>query len=103
LRCGIGGSGVMRDQLHHLTTVGSLPNVSMGVVPMRSDRMRWPAEGFWIFDSTQVNVELISGYLTITQPSEIQLYAETFGELAELAVHGAAARELITSAAALLG
>ncbi|MCX4747751.1 helix-turn-helix domain-containing protein [Kitasatospora sp. NBC_01287] len=103
LRCGIGGSGVMRDQLHHLTTVGSLPNVSMGVVPMRPDRMRWPAEGFWIFDNAQVNVELISGYLTITQPSEIQLYAETFGELAELAVHGTAARELITSAAALLG
>lgn len=41
LRCGIGGSGVMRDQLHHLTTVGSLPNVSMGVVPMRPDRLRW--------------------------------------------------------------
>ncbi|MED7949483.1 helix-turn-helix transcriptional regulator [Streptomyces sp. BE20] len=103
LRCGIGGSGVMRDQLHHLTTVGSLPNASLGVVPMRPDRMRWPAEGFWIFDNAQVNVELVSGYLTITQPSEIKLYAETFGELAELAVYGAAARELITSAAALLG
>ncbi|WP_327072583.1 helix-turn-helix domain-containing protein [Kitasatospora purpeofusca] len=103
LRCGIGGGGVMRDQLHHLTTVGSLPNVSLGVVPMRPDRVRWPAEGFWIFDNAQVNVELVSGYLTITQPSEIKLYAETFGELAELALHGAAARELITSAAALLG
>ncbi|MET8544530.1 helix-turn-helix transcriptional regulator [Kitasatospora sp. NPDC004799] len=103
LRCGIGGGGVMRDQLHHLTTVGSLPNVSLGVVPMRPDRTHWPAEGFWIFDSAQVNVELVSGYLTITQPSEIAMYAETFGELAELAVHGAAARELITSAAALLG
>ncbi|MFJ4796838.1 helix-turn-helix domain-containing protein [Kitasatospora purpeofusca] len=103
LRCGIGGSGVMRDQLHRLTAVGSLPNVSLGVVPMRPDRMRWPAEGFWIFDNAQVNVELVSGYLTITQPSEINLYAETFGELAELALYGAAARELITSAAALLG
>ncbi|WP_406115791.1 helix-turn-helix domain-containing protein [Kitasatospora purpeofusca] len=103
LRCGIGGSGVMRDQLHHLTTVGSLPNVSMGVVPMRPDRLRWPAEGFWIFDNAQVNVELVSGYLTITQPGEIKLYAETFSDLAELAVYGAAARELITSATALLG
>ncbi|MGW3076364.1 MULTISPECIES: helix-turn-helix domain-containing protein [unclassified Kitasatospora] len=103
LRCGIGGVGVMRDQLRHLTTVGSLPNVSLGVVPMRPDRTRWPVEGFWIFDSAQVNVELISGYLTITQPSEITMYAETFGELAQLAVYGSAARELITSAAALLG
>lgn len=103
LRCGIGGNAVMRDQLRHLAEVGSLPSVSLGVVPMRSHRARWPAEGFWIFDNAQVNVELISGYLTITQPSEIQMYAETFGELAELAVHGPAARELITSAAALLG
>ncbi|MFE4973542.1 helix-turn-helix domain-containing protein [Kitasatospora sp. NPDC056651] len=103
LRCGIGGGVVMRDQLHHLTTVGSLPNVSLGVVPMRPDRTRWPTEGFWIFDSAQVNVELVSGYLTITQPSEIAMYAETFGELAELAVYGTAARELITDAAALLG
>lgn len=103
LRSGIGGATVMRDQLHHLTAVGSLPNVSLGVVPMRPDRQRWPAEGFWIFDAAQVNVELISGYLTITQPSEVSMYAETFAELAELAVHGAAARELIASAAELLG
>lgn len=48
-------------------------------------------------------MELVSGYLTITQPSEIKLYAETFSDLAELAVYGAAARELITSATALLG
>lgn len=103
LRCGIGGNGVMRDQLRHLMTVGALPNVSLGVVPMTPDRSRWPAEGFWIFDSAQVNVELVSGYLTITQPSEVTMYAETFAELADLAVHGAAARELITAAVETLG
>ncbi|WP_347877170.1 DUF6879 family protein [Streptomyces sp. 8K308] len=41
-------------------------NVSLGVVPMRPDRARWPVEGFWIYVSVQVNVELVSGYLTIT-------------------------------------
>lgn len=103
IRSGIGGAAVMREQLHQLAAVGSLPNVSLGVVPMRPDRLRWPAEGFWIFDAAQVNVELISGYLTITQPSEVSMYAETFAELAELAVYGAAARELIAAAAAPLG
>ncbi|WP_030060219.1 MULTISPECIES: helix-turn-helix domain-containing protein [Streptomyces] len=98
LRCGIGGAAVMQDQLHHLMTVGLLPNVSLGVVPTGVDRMRWPTEGFWIYDAAQVNVELISGYLTITQPSEISLYAEAFAELATLALHGAAARGLITAA-----
>lgn len=98
LRAGIGGAEVMAGQLGHLVSVASLPNVSLGVVPMQPDRERWPAEGFWIYDTAQVNVELISGYLTITQPSEVAMYAETFAELAALAVYGANARALITDA-----
>ncbi|MEU3500943.1 helix-turn-helix transcriptional regulator [Streptomyces hundungensis] len=98
LRAGIGGTEVMAGQLGHLVSVASLPNVSLGVVPMRPHRERWPAEGFWIYDTAQVNVELISGYLTITQPSEVAMYAETFAELAALAVYGANARALITDA-----
>ncbi|WP_326660490.1 helix-turn-helix domain-containing protein [Streptomyces sp. NBC_00385] len=98
LRSGIGGVEVMAGQLGHLISVASTPNISLGVVPMRPDRERWPAEGFWIYDAAQVNVELISGYLTLTQPSEVAMYAETFAELAALAVYGAAARTLITSA-----
>ncbi|MFI5983146.1 helix-turn-helix domain-containing protein [Streptomyces sp. NPDC051555] len=103
LRTGIGGAEVMSGQLGHLVSVASLPNVSVGVVPMAPDRERWPAEGFWLYDSAQVNVELISGYLTLTQPSEIAMYAEAFTELAELAVYGAPARALITSAMEALG
>ncbi|MFE7457908.1 helix-turn-helix domain-containing protein [Streptomyces sp. NPDC057554] len=103
LRAGIGGAEVMSGQLGHLISAASLPHVSLGVVPMRPDRERWPAEGFWIYDTSQVNVELISGYLTITQPSEVAMYAEAFAELAALAVYGAAARALITSALDALG
>lgn len=98
LRNGIGGTDVLVGQLGHLLTVGSLPNVSLGVVPMGPDRSRMPVEGFWIFDVAQANVELVSGYLTITQPSEVAMYAETFAEMAEMAVHGANARTLITAA-----
>lgn len=103
LRSGIGGADVMTGQLGHLISIASLPNVSLGVVPMRSDRERWPAEGFWIYDATQVNVELISGYLTLTQPSEVAMYAETFAELSALALYGAPARALVTSAMDALG
>ncbi len=103
LRAGIGGAEVMSGQLGHLISIASLPNVSLGVVPMAPDRERWPAEGFWIYDAAQVNVELISGYLTITQPSEVAMYADAFVELAALAVYGAPARALITSAMDALG
>ncbi|MFG2815735.1 helix-turn-helix domain-containing protein [Streptomyces sp. NPDC048410] len=103
LRSGIGGAETMSGQLGHLIAVASLPNVSLGVVPMQPDRERWPVEGFWIYDTARVNVELISGYLTITQPSEVAMYADTFAELAALAVYGGAARALITSAMDALG
>ena len=58
----------------------------------------WPVEDFWIFDDRQVNVELVSGWLTLTQLREIAMYAKTFSELAEIAVRGAQARALITAA-----
>lgn len=98
LRNGIGGADVQRQQLDHLLTMGALPSISLGVVPNRLDRSRMPVEGFWIFDVAQVNVELVSGYLTLTQPSEVAAYGDTFTELAAMAVYGGAARALIASA-----
>ncbi|MGW3152383.1 helix-turn-helix domain-containing protein [Streptomyces sp. NPDC001177] len=103
LRSAIGGRDVLAGQLGQLITVGSLPNVSLGIVPMRPDRPRMPVEGFWIYDSAQVNVELVSGYLTITQQHEVATYAEAFAELAEQAVYGAGARAAIAGALGALG
>lgn len=104
LRAGIGGREVMREQLRHLLAVGFLPSVSLGIVPMQPDRsaMR-PVEDFWIFDNVQVAVELVSGYLTITQPREIDMYIQVFHELGKLAVYGDKARALIHEAIAALG
>ena len=53
--------------------------------------------------TAQVNVELVSGYLTITQPSEIKAYADAFAALADIAVYGTDARRLIAAAIATLG
>ncbi|WP_313960193.1 DUF5753 domain-containing protein [Streptomyces sp. CFMR 7] len=103
LRNGIGGADVLAGQLGHLLTLGSLPGVGLGVVPARADRSRMPVEGFWIFDAAQVNVELVSGYLTMTQPDEVAAYADTFAELGESAVHGEEARALIRAALESLG
>ncbi|MGH3588591.1 MAG: helix-turn-helix domain-containing protein [Pseudonocardia sp.] len=104
LRAGIGGRETMREQLRHLLTVGFLPSVSLGIVPMQPAReaMR-PVEGFWVFDNAQVAVELVSGYLTITRPHEIEMYAKVFHDLGQLAVYGDRARALIRSAIDALG
>jgi hypothetical protein len=99
LRAGLGGAQVMTGQLGHLIACASLPNVSLGIVPAVPSRDRaWPVEDFWIYDNAQANVELVSGWLTITQPSEVAMYSQAFTELSELAVFGSAARALITHA-----
>ncbi len=103
LRSAVANAAVLSEQLQYLLDVARLPNVSIGIVPMSPGRAHVPVEGFWIYDNTQVNVELVSGYLTITQPGEVAMYAETFSSLASLAVYGSAARSLITSAIDALG
>jgi hypothetical protein len=50
-----------------------------------------------------VSVELVSGWLTLTQPREIAAYSKTFSDLSEIAVRGARARTLITAAIDALG
>lgn len=104
LRNVIGGTEVMAGQLGHLVTVASLPSVSLSIIPMGLERdVIWPVEDFWIFDDKQVNVELVSGWLTLTQPREIAMYAKAFSDLSDLAVRGAKARALIMAAIDALG
>ncbi|MFD5917019.1 helix-turn-helix domain-containing protein [Kitasatospora sp. NPDC058201] len=103
LLSGLAGEAAAAEQLGHLLARASLPNVSLGIIPHRRDRVSMHVEGFWLFDNAQVNVELVSGYLTITQPSEIALYAERYRDLSASAVYGPAARELIRRATDTLG
>ncbi|MGR4850159.1 helix-turn-helix domain-containing protein [Streptomyces sp. LARHCF252] len=99
LRTVIGDAEVMAGQLGHLIATASLPSVSLGIIPAGVPRgAGWPVESFTMYDEAQVSVELVSAHLTVTQPSEVAMYAQAFAELAELAVYGAAARSLITAA-----
>jgi transcriptional regulator with XRE-family HTH domain len=104
LRKRIGGTDVMAGQLGYLLSVMALPSVSIGIIPEDADRSSlWPVEGFFLYDDHTVNVELVSAHLTVTQKHELAMYAQTFTDLAELAVYGPAARELITAAIESLG
>ncbi|MCF3136976.1 helix-turn-helix domain-containing protein [Streptomyces olivochromogenes] len=99
LRTVIGDSDTMAAALGHLISVASLPSVSLGVIPLGTPRGGgWPVESFTIYDDAQVNVELVSAHLTVTQPGEITEYVKAFSELSAIAVYGAQARTLITAA-----
>lgn len=98
LHAGLGGAAVMAAQLRHLLDIMSLPSVSLGVLPANPGRQQWHLEMFTMYDLEQVEIELLSARVTITAPSEIKLYASAWDDLHAMAVHGDAARKLITSA-----
>ena len=96
LRHRFGGVETMAGQLGYLLTVGTIPGVSLGVIPLDADRtLVWPTEPFHLFDNDHVAVETLTGMLTIRQSWEVAAYAQAFAGLAKLAVYGAKARALI--------
>jgi transcriptional regulator with XRE-family HTH domain len=104
LRHQIGGPAVLREQLEHLRASMSLPSVTLGVIPFGADRsLLRPVEMFFLFDDKRVDVELVSGWLRVTQPSEVEMYEQAFARLVEMAVYGNAARALINQAIGALG
>ncbi|WP_329028560.1 helix-turn-helix domain-containing protein [Streptomyces sp. NBC_01423] len=99
----LGDTAAMAAQLGHLLTVGALPAVSLGIIPMSTpERAIWPQEIFHVYDDTLASVELLSAQVNITTPSEIQLYLAAFEQLRGMAVYGAQARALVLAATAAL-
>ena len=103
LRHQLADAEAMAAQLGYLMTVGAMPSVSLGIIPMDSrKRAQWPLETFHMYDDTLVSVELLTARVTITQPSEIALYEKAFATLQQMAVYGADARALVMEAIAAL-
>ncbi|MCX5200417.1 helix-turn-helix domain-containing protein [Streptomyces sp. NBC_00237] len=102
LRYRIGDARTMAGQLGYLLAVMALPNVSLGIIPFTASRRVWPLEAFYLFDGHRVSVELLTAAVNVTAPSEVAVYAKAFAKLSPMAVHGAAARSLITEAIAAL-
>ena len=99
LRFRLCATGVLRRQLLHLRETSRLAQVSLGIIPQHADRRGiLPREGFVMFDTDLVSVELVHGVLSVTQPPEIAMYLRDFTDLASIAVYGHAARELIGAA-----
>lgn len=99
--------GVHAEQLRHLISAMLMPSVMVAVIPRGADRTKtgwgvWPEESFTMADFNQVNVELVSGYLTIVQPEEIAMYVSAWERLFPLAVIGEPATALIREAMAAL-
>jgi len=103
LRTWFGDAGTQAGQLDRLLAVMSLPNVSVGIVPMMTERAGVPSAGFWIFDNSLVALEIPTASIEVTRPNEIELYARMFEHLQTTAVYGQDARAVIARAIRELG
>jgi transcriptional regulator with XRE-family HTH domain len=99
LRHRIGGTGTLREQLQHLGVTMALPSVRLGIIPFTADRTPlYPVEMFFIFDDAEVQAELVFGLVRVARPADIEMYAEAFARLSQMAVYGREAWTLITRA-----
>ena len=98
LRTWFGTAEVQAGQLGRLLELMSVPTVSLGIIPLKTERSGVPAAGFWIFDDSLAALEIPTASIEVTRPDEIGLYDRMFGHLEAAAVHGGAARRLIVGA-----
>ncbi|MGH3778720.1 MAG: helix-turn-helix domain-containing protein [Pseudonocardiaceae bacterium] len=103
LRTWFGTAETQAGQLDRLLALMSLPNVSLGIVPLMTERVAVGSTGFWIFDDTLVALETPTASIQVNRPQELELYARMFEALKTPAVYGRTARELITNALSELG
>ena len=95
LRTWFSTAEIQADQLNRLLEIMSMPTVSLGIIPLMTERTAVPSAGFWIFDSSLVALEIPTASLEVTRPQEIELYARMFEHLQAAASYGSAARALI--------
>jgi transcriptional regulator with XRE-family HTH domain len=98
LRTWFGTAEVHAGQLGRLLEVMILPSVSLGIVPMMTERAGVASAPFWIFDETLVALETPSASIEVTRPDEITVYTRMFGFLEAAALRGPEARALIIKA-----
>jgi len=102
LRTWFGTAEVQAAQLGRLLEMMAVPTITLGIIPLMTERTGVPSAGFWIFDDRLAALETPTASIEVTRPGEIELYARMFGHLSASAVRGAAARGLIIRALAEL-
>ncbi len=93
LRWRIGPPQMMRAQLDRITSLATLPNVGIGVIPQAAEVAAWHIHGFAILDDSAVGnaivrVETLTTGLSITDPDAVQRYRQAFASLREAAIFG---------------
>ena len=89
------------EQLRHIRAVMALPNIQIGILPLRGQAKAIYPEGFQIYADrtddadTLVVVELVTDEVTIGEPASVALYLREFDRLRARAAYDDIAHALI--------
>jgi hypothetical protein len=89
---------VAKAQAEKLTTMMTLPNVSISVLPCAASKRLALLSGFRLYEIPEkplVIVELLAGEKTFTALPEVQLYRDSFAEIRKRAITGRKAADMI--------
>ncbi|MGQ0773688.1 MAG: helix-turn-helix domain-containing protein [Pseudonocardiales bacterium] len=101
LRWRPGSTTLQAEQLRQIRAVMALPNVQIGMLPLRGQAKAIYPEGFHIYTDraddaeTLVLVELVTDEVTISEPTSVALYLREFDRLRTEAAYDKAAHTLI--------
>lgn len=100
LRWHVGSPTIMANQLDHLAAMTEVENVRLGVIPWDRPVAQPIRHAFHIYDHRTVIVGTESGTAFINDRIEVRAYDRRFNELDDVAVYGAAARQIFLRIAA---
>lgn len=89
---------VLAAQLHHLTASIGLDRVEIGIIPFSASLKIWPGNNFWIYDERLAIVEEWHAELWVDDADGIATYHRVWNTLAESAVYGNDARNIVNAA-----
>ncbi len=101
LRWRPGSVALQTEQLRHIRAVMALPNIQLGILPLRGQATTIYPEGFQLYTDrahdadTLVAVELIADEVTISEPPSVALYLREFNHLRAGAIYDETAHALI--------
>ena len=86
---------VMATQLDRLVSLSRLPNVTIGVLPLRRRMPDFPMTCFSAHDDRLVIVETFHAEVTTRDPKDVQMYLSTFAQFDAVALHGNEMRTMV--------
>ncbi|MEV6544382.1 helix-turn-helix transcriptional regulator [Streptomyces sp. NPDC051665] len=89
---------VLAAQLDRLVGVVGLDTLELGIIPFSASLKIYPANSFWIYDERRVVVEDWHAEMWLDDADSIATYLRVWNTLAESAVYGADAQNVINHA-----